>query len=167
MSKRRAEKERESKKENKKVKRENKQTKWRAKFLLYNNPRIKEAVAASLEKQLPIILVKDCPSLFAAYYKFWPKNQEIGERVLNLLECTYNYGHTEENEEDTEDDFAGSDHIKLVETLCGGSKKDSNEHDLVSLYFHTTVDQIGRIQAEDDFSELPPLLYFQPCYGYY
>ena len=88
--------------------------------------------------------------------------------MLNLLgRRQYAYGHNEVNDDDhTKGDLASRDHMYIVEALCR-STMPANEPDLIELYFHKTVDQIGRVEEEDDFSALPPLLYFQPCYGYY
>lgn len=155
----------------KKSKKELLESKWRSKFLQYKNPRIKLAVAASLRDQLPIILIKDIITYKAKYYMFWPKNQEIGERVLNLLECQYSYGHREDNDESyPKGDFASCDHMCIVEALCQSSSDDEkgiDEVDIIDIYFQTTPDQIGRVEEVDDFTKLPPLLYFQPCYGYF
>lgn len=150
----------------KKSKREISESKWRSNFLNYKNQRIKLAVAASVCDELPIILIKDTPSYLATYYTFFPKNQDIGERVLNLLECLYSYGHVEDNDDEKSKGYlASQDHIYIIEALCH-SELDSNEIDLIDYYFETTVDQIGVVRKIEDFSKLPPLLYTQPCYGY-
>ncbi len=166
--KRLVEEQRESKREKKKSKREAREAKWRARFLAYTSPRISKAVAASLADSLPVILVKDEPRGLAVYYEFWPASQEMGDRVLNLLECTYAYGHTEENDDDhTEGDLASQEHMAIVEQLCDRSVTEVDGVDHIQLYFQTTVDNIGTVKEIDDFSELPPMLYFQPCYGFF
>lgn len=167
MSKRAATTEFEDKIAKKKSKLETKKTKWRAQFMKYSNPRIKLAVTDSLHKKLPIILIKDSPTSMATYHMFWPSNQEIGERVLNLLECQYGYGHVEDIDDvNTKDYLASQDHIYIVEALCR-SELDTSESDLINLYFHMTVDEIGQVKEVDSFNKLSPLLYIQPCYGYF
>lgn len=168
MSKRGATEELERAEAKKKSKREAKQSKWRTAFTQYNNPRIKLAVAASLRDQLPIILVVDVPQGLAEYYAFRPRDQEIGELVLNVLECQYAYGHQEDNDDEhTKGDLASADHMHIVNALCNPTSMEDYDVSLIDVYFHTTIDQIGHVANVDEFCDLPPLLYFQPCYGYY
>lgn len=179
MSKRVADKERESKGDKKKSKKETKESKWRSKILAkcakQNDPRIKEAVAVALSDhhRRPIILIlsRGCQCISNTFYEYLPCNQLIGERVLNTLLFLHTYGHQEETYENTKDALACNDAMVLAETMAGTAADSTQEaahaRELISVYFETTLECLGAVNPLNDSAKLYPFLYFQECYGYY
>lgn len=172
MSKRSAEKERESKGDKKKPKKETKESKWRSKIvsrcLKRDDPRIKKAVTAALSDHQPIILILSKPECVSnTFYEYVPGGQSIGERVLNALQFLHTYGHQEDTYENTIDALACNDAMVLAETMVGSGKKSTSTEDLVSEYFQTTLESLGTFTEVKDFTQFPAFLYFQECYGYY